>query len=317
MRPSKSSSWLDDELGDRVGGGIGIGLRPAIGEHARSAIGKIRRRKTRRKRQRRHRLALQRREFLVDALGGLVVGALPADRNQERQLPERFCEFLLGPQQQRQMTGGGAAGIGHVDMRIGAIGDQRVGVFDHLGRHIGVQVEADHQRQVLADHLAHPRQNFAFAVVEMFGHHGAMQIEIDRIERPRRLDAVDHHLDDALKGVLGYMRRRAGAAGNGRHQLPAVGLGRVDKAGQPDIDVAHHLEHIGALRHRRPAAAMHEVGIGRLRRREGVGLVQEAANGDTGHQFGLGQSVRARDVRLVIARSASGEAIRFACRMAS
>ena len=63
-------------------------------------------------------------------------------------------------QQQREMIGGGAAGVGHVDMGIGAIGDQRVGVFDHLGRDIGVQVEADHQRQVLADHLADPRAGF-------------------------------------------------------------------------------------------------------------------------------------------------------------
>ena len=35
-------------------------------------------------------------------------------------------------QQQREMLGGGAAGVGHVDMRIGAIGDQRVGMLDHL-----------------------------------------------------------------------------------------------------------------------------------------------------------------------------------------
>ena len=76
-----------------------------------------------------------------------------------------------------------------------------------------------------------------------------------------------------------------GAAGDRRHQLPAVGFGRLDEAGEPDIDVAHDLEHVGALRHRRPAAAMHEIGIGRLGRREGVGLVQEAANGDAGHQY--------------------------------
>ena len=75
-------------------------------------------------------------------------------------------------------------GFGHVDMRIGAIGDQRVGMLDHLGRDIGVQVEADDQWQVLADHPAHASQNFAFAVVEMFGHHRAMQVEIDRVEPP-------------------------------------------------------------------------------------------------------------------------------------
>ena len=144
------------------------------------------------------------------------------------------------------MLGGGAAGVGHVDMRIGAVGNQRVGMFDHLGRDIGVQIEADHQRQVVADHLAHARQDFAFAVVEMFGDHGAVQVEIDGVERSRRLDAVDHHLDDALKGILGHMRRGAGAAGNRRHHLPALGFRRFDKAGQPDIDVAHDLEHVGA-----------------------------------------------------------------------
>ena len=83
-------------------------------------------------------------------------------------MPERFCEALLRAQQQREMVCSGSAGVGHVDMRIGAIGNQRVGVFDHLRRHIGVQVEADHQSQVLADRLAHARQDFAFAVVEMF-----------------------------------------------------------------------------------------------------------------------------------------------------
>ena len=179
---------------------------------------------------------------------------------------------------------GGPAGVGHVDMGIGAVGDQRVGMLDHFRRHIGVQVEADDQRQFLADHLAHAAQNFAFAVVEMLGHHRAVQVEIDRIERAGIGDAVDHHLDDALERIPGDMGRGTGAAGDRRHQLPAIGFGGFDKAGEADIDLAHHLEDVGAVRHRRPAAAMDEIGIGRLRRREGIGLVQEAADGDTGHQ---------------------------------
>src|SRR5258708_29542290 len=83
------------------------------------------------------------------------------------------------------------------------------------------------------------------------------------------------------------MRRWAGATRDGRHHLPALSLRLFDKSRQPDIDVAHDLEHVSALRHCRPAAAMHEAVISRLRGREGVGLVQEAANGDTGHQFCL------------------------------
>ncbi len=75
-----------------------------------------------------------------------------------------------------------AAGIGHVDMRVGAIGNQRIGMFDHFGRHIGVQVEADDQRQIRADHFAHAGENFAFAIVEVLGHHRAVQIEINRVQ---------------------------------------------------------------------------------------------------------------------------------------
>ena len=188
----------DNDVHDGIGRGVGMRLRHAVGEHARPAIPEVGGRKPRRKRQCRHRVVLQRRELLVDALGRLVVGALPADRNQERQLPERLGEFLPGAEQQRQMFGAGAAGVGHVDMRIGAVGDQCVRMLHHFRRHVGVQVEADHQRQVLADHLTHTPQDFAFAIVEMLGDHGAVQVEIDGIERSGRGDAVDDHLDDAL-----------------------------------------------------------------------------------------------------------------------
>ncbi len=211
-----------DDGRDLVCRGVGIGLCPAIGKYGRTAIGEIRRRKTRRKRQRRHRVALQRRELLVNALGRLIVGALPADRNQERQLPERLCEFLLGAQQQREMSCGGAAGVSHIDVRIGAIGDQRVGMLDHFRCHIGMQVEADHERQVVADHLADTRDNFAFAVVEMLGHHRPVQIEINAIDRAGVPDAVDDDLGDALIRILGDVCRRARGTPDGRHQLPAL-----------------------------------------------------------------------------------------------
>ena len=280
-----------DQRGDVVRRRVGIRLGLAIREHARPAIPEIRRRKARRERQRRYRVVLQRRELPVDAFAWLVVGALPADRNQERQLPECFRKALPGPQQQREVTGSGPAGVGHVDVRIGAIGDQRVGMFDHVGRNIGVQVETHNEGQIVADRAAHARENFAFAVVEMLCDHGAVQIEIDGIERPSRPDAVDHDLDDTLERIPGYMCGRAGAARDGRHHLPAIGFRLCDKTRQADIDIAHGPEHFGALRHGRPTAAMHEVIIGRLRRRKGVGLVQEAADGDTGHLF-LNQTLK-------------------------
>ena len=95
-----------------------------------------------------------------------------------------FANVLPGAEQQRQMFGAGAAGVGHVDMRIGAVGDQRVRMLHHFGRDVGVQIEADDQRQILADHLAHARQDFAFAVVEMLGRPSR------RADRDRRRRAV-------------------------------------------------------------------------------------------------------------------------------
>src|SRR6187200_3252811 len=79
------------------------------------------------------------------------------------------------------MSRAGAPRVGHIDVGIGAVGDQRIGMFDHFRRDIGVEIEARHQRQILADHLAYAGEDFAFAVVEMLGDHRAMQVEIDAI----------------------------------------------------------------------------------------------------------------------------------------
>ena len=231
-------------------------------------------------------------------------------------MPEGFRKTVLGPEQQLEMSGAGAAGVGHVDMGIGAVGDQRVGVLDHLWRDVGVQVEADHQWQVLADHLAHAGKDFAFAVVKMLGDHRAMQVEIDGVDRTRRGDAVDHHLCDALEGILGDMRARGRGRKDRRHQVPAFGLGRRDETRKPHIDAAQRFQHTAAHLHARPAAAMHKGVIGGLGRRKCVGLVQEAANGDAGHSTLVRSSCGpagpdhfVRDVRPPVTPSASDEAI--------
>ncbi len=193
-------------------------------------------------------------------------------------------------------------------MGIGAVGNECIRIFHHLRRHVGMKIEADDQRQLLADHLAHARENFALAVVEMFGDHRAVQIEIDGVDRAGGLDAIDDHFGDAFIGILCDVRRRACGAPDGRHQLPAFRLRRRHETCHADIDVAHFLEQLRAHRHRRPSTTLHKRVIGRLGRREGVGLVQEAADGDAGH-YRSRLIVRGRDVRLAIARSASDEAI--------
>ncbi len=206
------------------------------------------------------------------------------------------------------MFGAGAAGVGHVDMGIGAIGDQRVGMLDHFRRDVGMQVEADHQRNIVADHLSHAGEDFAFAVVVMLGHHRAVQVEIDRIELACRCKAVDHRLGDALEGVLGDMRTGRRRRKDRRDEVPTLGLGRLDETSEPHIDAPHVFQHAVAQLHARKPAAMDKGIIGRLGRRKRVGFVQEAADGDAGHSF-LVLSSLAADVRLVVGASASSEAL--------
>ena len=108
------------------------------------------------------------------------------------------------------MLGAGAAGVGHVDMRVGAIGDQCIRMLDHLRTDVGVQIETGHQRHVLADQLAHAREDLALSIVEMLCHHRPVQIEIDAVNRAGRRDTVEQHRNDALEGVFGDVRRRRG-----------------------------------------------------------------------------------------------------------
>ena len=163
--------------------------------------------------------------FSIDAFGRLVVGALPADRDQERQLPERLCEALLRLQQQREMSArrrGRCRPCRHADRC------DRRSARRHARTISGVTLACRSRLTTsgssLPITLAHARQDFAFAVVEMLGDHRAVQVEIDGVERARRRDAVDQHLDDALIGVFGHMRRRRRRGEDGRDQFPAFGL---------------------------------------------------------------------------------------------
>ncbi len=72
-------------------------------------------------------------------------------------------------------------------MRIGAIRNQRVAVLHHRLRHVGVQIEAGDDRNAISHLLADARQELALAVVEMLGHHRAMEVEVNPVDRAGRL----------------------------------------------------------------------------------------------------------------------------------
>src|SRR3546814_4464567 len=80
---------------------------------------------------------------LVDAFARLDEAALRGQRDQDRQLAQRFRLFRpLAGQQLFQIPRDAAAGHRHVEMRIGAIGDQRVAVSHHRLGDVDMQVEA-------------------------------------------------------------------------------------------------------------------------------------------------------------------------------
>ncbi|MGY4307689.1 hypothetical protein ACVIJ6_004932 [Bradyrhizobium sp. USDA 4369] len=144
-------------------------------------------------------------------------------------------------------------------------------------------------RHVGTDHPAHAGEDFALAIIEMLAHHGAVQIEIDAVERAGGLDAVDHRCGDALERLLGDMRRGAGRAGDGGNDVPAIGVRDRDETGLAGIDAAHGREHAGCIVDRGTAAAMHEGVVISLGRCKCIGLVQEAANRDARHPLTSGR----------------------------
>ena len=203
-----------------------------------------------------------------------------------------------------------AAGLGHVDMRIGAEGDQQVGRIDHELRRVAVQIEADGDGNVRADDLAHPGDQLALAVVEMFGDHRAVQVEADAVERAGRGDAGDDLAGDALVGLAGDMGGGNRAGPQHRDHVPARSAAMIDAAGNAEIDADGALQDLRAARQRQVAAALLELGHGGERGGEGVGFVQEARKGDATAHRTAPQKARLEDV----AAGATGTRCRGAAR---
>ena len=91
----------------------------------------------------------------------------------------------LGDEPQQQLRGT-AAGGRHIDMRVGAVADHRTGVPHHLRGQVGVVVEAGDDRQLLPDLRPDAAQQLALAVFVVLGHHRAVQVQIDAVDRPLR-----------------------------------------------------------------------------------------------------------------------------------
>ena len=174
------------------------------------------------------------------------------------------------------------AGLGTVDVRVGAVADEAVGRLHHLRRDVGVVVEADGDRHVRADGGAHAAQQLALAVLERLADHGAVQVEVDGIDGQRLGEAADELAGDALVGIGGDEAAGAAAGPQQRHDV-VRGPHVAQEAREREAGVAEPFDDVRSAHQRRAVAVAGEVGVVGPLRDEAVGLVMEAADGDAGH----------------------------------
>ena len=177
-----------------------------------------------------------------------------------------------------ELIGDAGTGLGHVDMRIGAKRNQRRGIADNRRRDVGVKIEADDEGQVGADDAAHPAQQLAFAVLEMVAHHGAVQVEINPVERLGGGEVFKQEGSDALEGLFGDLGGGHGGTPGERYQLGARGLRALDEADNRQVDSRHRLEQPLAAGQAGPGVGLLELDEARADRGKGIGFVLEAAD---------------------------------------
>lgn len=185
---------------------------------------------------------------------------------------------LLPVQQPAEQGGRAPPGVGHVDVRVGPVGDHRIGRLEHQRGHVGVQVQADRDGHPGPHRGADPAQDLAVPVVVRGGHHGAVQVQVDRV-RPVLAAGVDDLPADPLEGTVGHRRRGGGRAPQHRAELGAPGPGLPDEPADRDVDIGQP-QHLRAAVHPREALAVDEVLVVGRCRGEGVRLVQEPGDQD-------------------------------------
>ena len=179
-------------------------------------------------------------------------------------------------------------GLGHVDVGIGAEDRQGVAQRDHGRGDVAMEIEAGDQRRLRPDHPADPGQELPFSVLQVFGDHGAVQVEIDGIAVAQAREVFEDLAGDTLIGLFGDLGR-GGRLGPAQGQQLVAALARpLDEAGDRQVDACDRLDERRPAGQARPSATPCEVLEGRLRRREGVGLVLKAADRDPRHDSPFG-----------------------------
>ena len=296
-------------LGKLVGGRFDSFLVVAVDHQRRAALGDVGRREARRVGDADDALVVtllagfELAHQVEDGLGGFDEGALPDQRDQEIELAIGAIDRPLVLEQAVEQLDGALAGHRHVDVRIGAIADQRRGEPGHLGREVGVIVEAGHDRQVVAHDVADAAQQLAFAVLGVLGHHRAVQVEIDGVERAELAKILVEQRPHPLVGILGHVRGRRRRRPGQRHDLVAKFGKALDGARDRDVEAFDSLDHFRPAQKRRPGIGAHEFLPGRLLRRKSIGLVLKSAHSNSRHRTLLPFTTPFRD-RTIASRCA-------------
>ncbi len=149
------------------------------------AFGKIGHGKARRERQRDVVLVLEPPEHRIQASRRLEHRALRRQSGEKIQRSQGFLGRATAGERAIEQARGPLAGHRHVHMRIRPVRDQSVAAVDHCASHVGVKIEARDDGDPRSDDVAHAPENLAFTIVEMLGHHRAMQVEVDAVDSTR------------------------------------------------------------------------------------------------------------------------------------
>ena len=188
----------------------------------------------------------------------------------KRQLPESGGQWPGVSQPQEKRHGLGST-LGHIDMRVAVIADDRIGRRDHPGRKIGVVVGGDDDRAVGAQGIAKPCEQMPVDVLHAFGHRRAVQNQKQARDRIRVAERPHEPVQNPVQAPA--------RDGPGRHR------GGKQQGGQVDAPVLGGQDHPAKLRSR-ALVAIEELGPDgelivleiperRGRHRKGVGLVIE------------------------------------------
>ena len=164
----------------------------------------------------------------------------------ERDLPPRHRGLELAAQDGHEQASGELPGVAH-GVRLRAVRDQGVAAVDHALREVGVVIEGQHDRGIRADGRAHELLQATLGVRIVIGRGGAVQGQVDGVERGRRPYARG---DALLEPGAGRRRQRAVRAGRGvddRAGLP-VEAGRLELVQEAaDLVIGAVLQHRGTL----------------------------------------------------------------------